>query len=129
MADETTFFNSGNVVVTNARFIVGAQTFAMRGITSVEGVEQSPSYVGPAILILFGLFMALGFTIGSILLGILGVGTLALGVWLATLRKPMFSVVLRTAGGEVTAYESPNRSQISQIIEALNQAVISQGQG
>ena len=33
---ETTFFEQGNVKVTNARFIVPSQTYAMSDITSVK---------------------------------------------------------------------------------------------
>src|SRR5882672_3402347 len=38
--DESIFFQSGDIMVTNARFVVGAKTFAMRGITSVEAIES-----------------------------------------------------------------------------------------
>ena len=33
--DESVFFQDGDIMVTNARFVVGARTFAIRGITSV----------------------------------------------------------------------------------------------
>jgi hypothetical protein len=127
MADETTFFQSGGIAVTNARFIVGAQTFAMRGITSVEGVEQSASYTWPVILALLGFVMAISLFSGEIGLGIFGLLLLAAGIWLITRQKPTFSVVLRTAGGEVTAYQSKSRDHIAEIIHALNQAIISHG--
>jgi hypothetical protein len=127
MAEETTFFQSGDIAVTNARFIVGAQTFAMRGITSVQGIEQSPSYVAPVILALLGLILALNLFSGEIGLGILGLLILAASIWLFTRRKPTFAVVLRTAGGELTAYQSKKRDHIAEIIHALNQAIISHG--
>jgi len=40
VAKESTYFKSAEIMVTNARFVVGAKTFAMRGITSVEAVES-----------------------------------------------------------------------------------------
>jgi len=113
--------------VTNARFIVGAQTFAMRGITSVQGIETPASYGWPALLSLLGLLMALGLFSGAIGLGVFGVLILAAGIWLFTRQKPTFAVVLRTAGGEVTAYQSKNRDHIAEIIRALNDAIISHG--
>jgi hypothetical protein len=127
MADETTFFQSGDIAVTNARFIARAQTFAMRGITSVEGVETPANYVGPVILSVLGLIMATGLLTGAIALGIFGLLILAGGIWLFTRQKPKFAVVLRTAGGEVTAYQNTDREQIAQIIRALNEAIVSNG--
>ena len=127
MADESTFFQSGDIAVTNARFIVGAQTFAMRGITSVQGVETPATYVGPVILALLGLIMAASLFNGSIGLGIVGVLILAADICIFIRRKTTFAVVLRTAGGEVTAYQSTNREHIAQIIRALNEAIISHG--
>ena len=127
MADETTFFKSGDIAVTNARFVVGGQTFAMRGITSVQGIERSPSYFAPVIIALIGLVMAFSLFAGEIGLGIFGLLILAGGIWIFTRLKPTFAVVLRTAGGEVTAYQSKNSDHIAEIIDALNQEIISHG--
>ena len=128
MADESTFFQSRGIAVTNARFIVGAQTFAVRGITSVQGVETPASYGWPALLTLLGLvIMALSLFGGEVGVGVFGVLLFAAGIWLFTRQKPKFAVVSRTAGGEVTAYESRNRDHIAEIIRALNEAIISHG--
>lgn len=128
MENETTFFQSNEIVVTNARFIVGAQTFAMRGITSVEAVKIPANYNGVITLVLIGLILALSGFVSSLFgLTCFGVVLLALGVWLATRKKPHFAVVLRTAGGEVTAYQNYDWNTISQIIEALNQSIVSHG--
>jgi hypothetical protein len=127
MATETTFFQSGNITVTNARFIVGAQTFAMRGITSVEGIETPASYTGVTLLIFFGVILAIGGFFSSIGLAIFGVLLAAGGGWSCFRRKPTYAVVLRTAGGEVTAYQSKDRDCIFQIIQALNDSIISRG--
>ena len=127
MADESTFFQSRGIAVTNARFIVGAQTFAMRGITSVQGVETPASYGWPALVTLLGLVMALSLFGSEIGLGVFGMLLFAAGIWLFTRQKPTFAVVLRTAGGEVTAYASRNRDHIAEIIRALNEAIISHG--
>ena len=128
MANESVFFQSGDITVTNARFIVGAQTFAMRGITSVQGVETSASYTSTVIVALLGVIIAfVGFGNSTIGLGILGILLIAAGIWLGIRQRPTFAVVLRTAGGEVTAYQSKNRDHISQIIQALNNAIISHG--
>jgi hypothetical protein len=104
MIPETTFFQGGDITVTNARFIVGAQTFAMRSITSVQGVRTPASYGASGLVMMIGAGVAAGGFLNSLLgLGIIGVLGLAGGIWLATRQKPTFAVVLRTAGGEVTA--------------------------
>jgi len=100
----------------------------MHGITSVQGVETPASYGWPALLTLVGLIiMALSLFGGEIGVGVFGVLLFAAGIWLFTRQKPKFAVVLRTAGGEVTAYESRNRDHIAEIIRALNEAIISHG--
>jgi hypothetical protein len=127
MATETTFFQSGDITVTNARFVVGAQTFAMRGITSVQGVETPANYNGAIALILVGAVIAVSGFAFSIELAVFGVLLIAGGIWLCFRQKQTYAVVLRTAGGEVTAYQSQNRDHISEIIQALNDSIISHG--
>jgi len=128
MDAETTLFQSGDITVTNSRFIVGAQTFAMRGITSVQAVKTPASYGGAFMLMFIGLIFAfIGFASSEFVFFVLGVMLLALGIWVATRQRPVFAVVLRTAGGEVTAYRSFDGNCISQIIEALNQSIITRG--
>ena len=39
---EQTFLNESGVTVTNTRFIVPAQTYAMSGITSVKSLRRDP---------------------------------------------------------------------------------------
>jgi hypothetical protein len=100
----------------------------MRGITSVQPIKIPASYTVSGTLIIVGLIMALVGSLGSLfVLGGLGFVLLALGVWLAVRSKPIFAVVLRTAGGEITAYESYDWNYISQIIEALNRSIVSHG--
>ncbi|HSY09661.1 MAG TPA: DUF6232 family protein [Candidatus Dormibacteraeota bacterium] len=128
MTQESLFFQSGNVTVTNARFIVGTQTFAIRGITSVQSVMTPVSYAGPGLVGLASLlFMAVEFFHGEIFIGIWGIPILAACIWIMIRQKPTFAVVLRTAGGEITAYKSANRNDIAQIIQALNEAIVSHG--
>jgi hypothetical protein len=127
MTDETTFFQSGEVTVTNARFIVGTQTFAMRSITSVQGVETPASYTALVFLILVGVYLAITGFPSFIGLAIVGVFLVSGGIWLCFRQRPTYAVVLRTAGGEVTAYQSNDRDYIFQVIQALNDSIISHG--
>jgi hypothetical protein len=126
-AKESVFFQSANITVTKARFVVGAKTFAMRGITSVESVKTPADYKAPFIVMVVGLGLAVGLFVGSVWWGIFGILIIAGGVALAIGLKPTFAVVLRTAGGEVTAYCSYDQDDISKIVRALNDAIISNG--
>src|ERR1035441_8974056 len=122
--DESVFFQSGNITVTNARFIVGAKTFAMRSVTSVTSVQRVERKEEPLgitgmgclsfIILMLGLAIAsYGFGTSSVWLAIFGILIIGSGVWLiigALLSQPkpktktIFTVVLTTAGGEVAAY-------------------------
>jgi hypothetical protein len=142
--DESVFFRSGNILVTNARFVVGAKTFAMRGITSVEAVEsdsselaekQSGNAVGPIftgtglLIIAVGLICWLMFDFSffvAVVAGIIGFLMLVVGASFVKMKRA-FKIVLKTAGGEVTAYQSFDRNHIFQIIRALNDSIISHG--
>ena len=57
--EEKTFLSEGGITVTNARFIVPAQTYAMSGVTSVKSFEETPSRKGPILLILIGVLAML----------------------------------------------------------------------
>jgi hypothetical protein len=142
-ADESIFFQNGDIMVTNARFVVGTKTFAMRGITSVEVVEteeiveKQPGNALPGVIIGSGLliifvgllcwilydFSYLVFVVS----GIIGVLMLIGAGAFLTQSKRAFKIVLKTAGGEVTAYQSFDRNHISQIIRALNDSIIANG--
>jgi hypothetical protein len=74
MSEETIFFQEGEILVINARFVVGAQTFAMRTVTSVKGEMTPANYSGAVLLVLTGLVVALiAFFNLAITIGILGI--------------------------------------------------------
>jgi hypothetical protein len=141
--DESIFFQSGDIMVTNARFVVGAKTFAMRGITSVEVVEaeeiveRQPGNAWPGVIIGAGfLIIVVGFLCWIlydfsfwvlVVSGIMGVLMFIGAGSLLTQSRRAFKIVLKTAGGEVTAYKSFDRDHISQIIRALNDSIIAHG--
>ena len=143
-ADESIFFQNGDIVVTNARFVVGAKTFAMRGITSVEVVETEevveiqpgkalPGAIGGVgfIICIFGgilCWLLFDFSFWVVVgAGAVGILMIFIAALLSTQSKRAFKIVLKTAGGEVTAYQSFDRSHISQILKALNDSIIAHG--
>jgi len=139
---ESVFFQGVGITVTNARFVVGAKTFAMRGITSVEVVEAEevadpdpknplPSITTGAglLFIAVGLAFWLGFDFSymvAVILGIIGVLLIVGGACMFAKWKRTFKIVLKTAGGEVTAYKSDDRNHIAKITQALNDSIIAQ---
>ena len=120
---EQTFLDEGGVTVTNARFVVPGQTYAMSGITSVKNAVESPSKKGPIILIILGvLFLLAGKS--AILPAILFIGS---GIAWLMLSKPTYNVQLHSASGEAKAFQSKEKGSIDKIISALNEAIIHRG--
>ena len=119
---EMTFLDEGGVTVTNARFVVPAQTYAMSGITSVKSLKHTPSIKGPVILGLIGLA-----GLGGKDTTIVALIFLAAGIAWFILNKPKYSAVLRSASGEAEALTSKDSDFISRIVKALNEAIISRG--
>ena len=121
MAEEKTFFQHDDVSVTNARFVVGAETFAMSNITSVKASEKIPSRTWPSILI----FVGVVFLFNSMIAPALFFGGCGVGWWL--LEKPMYHVLLTTAGGETSALRSKQSEYIATVVKALNDAIVHRG--
>ena len=123
MANEKTFFQYEDVAVTNSRFMVGSHTFAMNNITSVKASKLNPSRVGPLFVISIGVLI-LVYGSGSLTAGL---AIAASGVVWWFIQKPMYHVMLRTAGGEASALSSRQRDYIEKVIQALNDAIVARG--
>jgi hypothetical protein len=125
--EEKTFFNEGGVSVSNARFIAQGQTYAMSGITSVKSYQQDPSRKGPIILGIVGIIAIAAGASGSggaIIVGLLCIAGAA-AWWFA--QKPEFSVLLSSASGEAKALTSENGQFITNVVNALNDAIVHRG--
>jgi uncharacterized membrane protein len=122
--EEKVFFSHGNVSVSNARFIVNGQTYAMNGVTSVKQSVNYPSRLGPVILGIIGLLPMLSGHAPGIVWGMV---LLALTVIWWTKQKPLWIVVLNSSSGETQALTNENRAFIDGVIEALNQSIIHRG--
>lgn len=121
---EKTFLNEGGVTVTNTRFIVPAQTFAMSGITSVKSFEERKSKTLPILLIVLGVLTLLGARDAGPLAVALAI--LAVGIGLL-MRKPTFYVLLSVASGEAKALSSKDGAWISKVVAALNDSIVHRG--
>lgn len=128
MNDEQVFFQQDEITVTNARFVVGSQTFAMRNITSVRSEKIDAKVEYPGYLMMAGIVVALvGFFGAGIAVGVLGIAILAGGIYLAWNQDDNFAVLLTTSAGEVSAYQSKDKQHIASIVKALNDSIVARG--
>ncbi|MDO8892720.1 MAG: DUF6232 family protein [Sulfurimicrobium sp.] len=118
--EETTFFEYEGVRVTNTRFIVDGQTFAMNNITSVKPLEQKPNRIIPGLLILIGILVAINSNTDALFIALIG------AIWWA-LQKTVYHVMLHTAGGETSALKTHQREYLQRIVTALNNAIVHRG--
>ena len=118
---EQIFYDNGGVKVTSARFIVYGETKPLAGFTSVSMLSSSPSRLWPIILIILGIILLFcNYFVAGIIIGIIG------GVWLF-LQKPTYHVRVETASGASDALSSKNQKFISDIVNALNDAIVERG--
>lgn len=123
---EQEFFNEDGVVVTNSRFMVGGQTYAMRNITSVKAVKHDPSFGRPLFVGGAGILTAFsGFSNGAPTVGAIGLLLFVIALVIIFRSKPTYAVVLTTSGGEVRAVENPRKAFVMSIVSALNDSIIS----
>jgi hypothetical protein len=121
--NEEVFFEGDRIKVTNSRFVVGNQTHAINGVTSVSSHVTPPSRIGLIIGAIVGLFV-LGAGGWAILVGL---GVTAACSYMLYLQKPTHTVILRSASGEVEALSSTDAGMIGGVITALNSALIHRG--
>jgi hypothetical protein len=129
---ELPFFQDTDVAVTNARFTVPGQTFAIRNITSVKIERNSRRLFYP---IFFALCGALVWFFCHLVapkddeatkrFGYYGAAFSALrvGAIIYRLRKPRFSLVLISSAGEIQAIKG-DLPRITRIANALNEAIV-----
>ena len=135
VAQEVSILEQGNVKVTNLRVIIGAKTYALSNITSVELGRADQSSCGPVVAIFAGLgilawgVMSLiakdwGSAAAGILFGVLFVWG---GLAVSRSAKPTYSVKVGSASGESNILQSPDLATIQTIVNAINEAIIRKG--
>lgn len=122
--DEKNFFENDVVKVTNARFIVNSETYAMNGVTSVKSHVIPANRIGAIIGIIIGLTFLFvgegGFRIFGIIIALIA------GAILYN-QKATHAVVLKSASGETQALSSQDKNYIDNVVSALNDALIHRG--
>ncbi len=128
--EEKVFFNFDGVTVSNSRFIVRSQTYAMQSVTSVKPGIVEPKH-GLAILFLFiGFLLLIGEMLELYDAGVLliaGAVAIVIGLVAWFIEKPRYSVILNTSAGEHHALISEKKQDIEHVLQALNQAIVSRG--
>lgn len=117
---EKLFFEHEDVKVTNARFMVNGQTFAMNNITSVKALENKPSRIGPLLFIIVGVAMSFQALPLGVVFALPGI------IWWF-FQKTIFHIMLHTSGGETSALKSHQRDYVNQVVTALNEAIVHRG--
>ena len=131
---EVTYLSKNDVVITNARAVMGGKTYAMANITSVSMGQIPANTTIGLYLIIFGIVIGgCGFSLGSSsssnMLGALIFAALliAAGVAVFLTAKPSYTVKLGSASGETHALNSKNMADVKQIVDAMNTAIINRG--
>lgn len=138
--EEREIYSSGDVRITNLRAVLGPKTYAISNITSVSMSERRPSRVVPIALFGFGV-IALIFFVGSIRLDpnrfggqsanwadlVVAVILLVLAMLWANSQKTQYLVRVGSASGESDDLGSPDKAQIQQVVDALNEAIVQKG--
>jgi len=132
--DEKIFLSSDQVKVTNTRFVVGDQTYAMASVNSVKinKTDVSPPNTIPGLMVGIGGIWLLAhiFSQPTDILGyLLPLAILAGGIaWIwNTKDKYEYRLVLTTSSGETPVLVSQTPEDIVPIEKALTDAIIYRG--
>ena len=145
---EQIFLSDHRIRVTNTRLMVKGETYSMAGIISVKsnmipGAKGKKTYsLKEKIKLVFYSFLVLGgFSQVCLLFGgwlfnlislvsIVLMGFLTYAVVVAKDdedEQPTYSISLRTASGELKAFENQDRDFIQRVMKAINDAIVARG--
>ena len=114
-----------NVLVTNARFIVGANTYAMSGVTSVKKNKIPANRTPGIVMLVIGAIVM--FSVQSIGWKIFSGFILFFGFCAFFMEKPKYVVTICSSSTETKALENSDESYIDAVISALNTSIIKRG--
>lgn len=119
---EKIFYQDESVKVTQSRFTVGNETYAMRNISSVTNYEIKKSRIKPILFTIGGIIYVF-VEVSSIYSWVLLISSI---IWLV-LTKNEFAVKISTNAGEPNTLKSENREYIQEVVDAINEAIIYRG--
>ena len=118
--DEKIFFEYEGVKITNARFVVDGQTFAMNNVTSVNSITEPPNRLWGIVCLLIG-FAAVTEN------AFFGIPMIALSIYFLYKQQTVYHVMLRTAGGETKALTTYQKDYLGKVVAALSNAIVYRG--
>jgi UPF0716 family protein affecting phage T7 exclusion len=121
--EEKIFLNNGKVMVSNSRFVVEGQTYAISNITSVTSGKTEGKQFKTIIFLVIGLVLLTSGTVGILI----GLFLLVAAFRNVDSLKTTYTVILNTSAGENKALSSHDQAYVSTIIAALNDAIVSRG--
>lgn len=131
MPEEKVIYEQGDIRITNLRAIFGAKTYAISNIMSVTKKERTnlSAFLPVAIIVLGIAFISFAFFNEVINWVAIGFGVLMVvgGYFVAMLLKTEYFVEIGSASGEEQAYHSKSIVKVTDIVRAINQAIIEQG--
>lgn len=119
--EEKTFFEYDDVKITNTRFMIGSQTYAMSNITSVKAYEEKPKRTLGIIGLIAGIIIAVQIE------PIAGAIIAFVSILLMFIQKTVYHVMLNTSGGETSALKTHQTEYLNKVVSALNEAIVHRG--
>ena len=132
---ETTYLKTGDVLVTNARVVIGSTTYALANVTSVSSIvippdrSQAEGRVGCAAVMGLAL-CAIVASSGLVALAVVLLLVILVAAFVAGRRikaNPTYVIRLGSSSGESEALRSDDKDRIAKIVDAVNAAIISRG--
>lgn len=131
MTEEKVIYEQGDIKITNLRAIFGDKTYAISNITSVTKKEKTnlSAFLPVAIIVVGIAFISFAFFDEVINWIAIGFGVLMVvgGYFVAMLLKTEYFVQIGSASGEEQACKSKSIVKVTDIVRAINQAIIEQG--
>ncbi len=121
--EEKVFYEDENVKVTQSRFTVGTETYAMRNISSVTNFEIENSKIVPWIFIISGIISVFFIETIKWWNAVMVIG----GIIWAILITNDFAVKISTNAGEPNTLISEDKEYIQKVVDAINEAIIYRG--
>lgn len=127
-SSEKTYYTDNTVTITSTRAIFPDKTYAMANVTSVSlGTVPAETTPGCVVMIVGVAFTWGCFSQGSPVWGVVSLGVLFFGIWLACKAKEKYVVRVGSASAESDALTSPDKSYTDRVVAAVSQAIIDRG--
>lgn len=132
--EEKVFLDSSNVKVTNTRFVVGSQTYAMSSVNSVKTNvrDVTPNRMFAILMMVVGLVWLINHGLGNTREWggyFLPIAIMAGGFfWNSRIKEAKeYSLVLTTSSGETSALTGRNGDHVRKVEAAITDAIIYRG--